>query len=95
MVISDTHNYEFGKKSHTGVPFQHPLPKCDVLLHCGDLTMNGELEKLEGVIKMLGSIDAELKLVIAGNHDRTLDGPHWYVFSFPQFFLPFRYIGAA
>jgi len=26
---------------------------------------------------MLGSIDAELKLVIAGNHDLSLDGPFW------------------
>lgn len=26
---------------------------------------------------MLGSIKAELKLVIAGNHDITLDGPYW------------------
>jgi hypothetical protein len=25
-------------------------------------------------LKMLGSIDAELKLVIAGNHDISLDG---------------------
>lgn len=77
MVISDTHNYEFDNKAFAHAPFQHPTPTCDVLLHCGDLTMNGELGKLEGVIKMLGSIDAELKLVIGGNHDRTLDGPHW------------------
>ena len=77
MVISDTHNYDFSARANARVPFQHPLPKCDVLLHCGDLTMNGELEKLKGVVRMLGSIDAELKLVIAGNHDRTLDGPHW------------------
>jgi len=26
---------------------------------------------------MLGSIDAELKLVIAGNHDKTLDAKYW------------------
>jgi hypothetical protein len=28
-------------------------------------------------LKMLGSIDAELKLVIAGNHDISLDGKYW------------------
>lgn len=27
---------------------------------------------------MLSEIDAELKLVIAGNHDLSLDGPFWY-----------------
>jgi len=26
---------------------------------------------------MLSEIDAELKLVIAGNHDRSLDKEHW------------------
>ncbi|KAI9649643.1 hypothetical protein NHQ30_002224 [Ciborinia camelliae] len=40
-----------------------------VLLHTGDLTNFGELKALEESIKMMGTIEAELKLVIAGNHD--------------------------
>jgi hypothetical protein len=28
-------------------------------------------------LKMLGSIDTELKYVIAGNHDISLDGKYW------------------
>lgn len=77
MIISDTHSYDFEQKQNANFPFQHPLPKTDVLLHCGDLTMRGGVEELQGVIKMLRSIEAELKLVIAGNHDLTLDEPYW------------------
>ena len=44
--------------------------------------MNGGLDELRGVVEMLGKCDAELKIVIAGNHDRTLDGAHWLVFNF-------------
>jgi hypothetical protein len=73
MVMSDTHNYDFGD-SQDG---KDPLPACDVLLHAGDLTYSGTVPELEAAIDMLASIQAELKLVIAGNHDMTLDGPYW------------------
>lgn len=49
------------------------MPQVDVLLHTGDLTNFGELEALKKSVKMLGTIEAELKLVIAGNHDISLD----------------------
>ena len=49
------------------------MPQVDLLLHTGDLTNFGELESLREAIKMLGTIEAELKLVIAGNHDISLD----------------------
>lgn len=39
--------------------------------------MCGGLSAYKKCLKMLGSIDAELKLVIAGNHDLSLDGPYW------------------
>jgi hypothetical protein len=35
--------------------------------------MYGGLSEHKRALKMLGSIDAELKLVIAGNHDLPLD----------------------
>ncbi|KAI9760759.1 MAG: hypothetical protein M4579_001497 [Chaenotheca gracillima] len=53
--------------------YRHPLPKADVLLHAGDLTMVGKPEEYKKVLSFLKSVDAELKLVIAGNHDITLD----------------------
>ncbi|KAH8592758.1 Metallo-dependent phosphatase-like protein [Bisporella sp. PMI_857] len=79
LIISDTHNFQFEdpKSQGDGVTFKHPLPKADVLLHCGDLTMRGGLDAYKNVLKMLASIDAELKLIIAGNHDFSLDGEDW------------------
>ncbi|ESZ99174.1 hypothetical protein SBOR_0458 [Sclerotinia borealis F-4128] len=74
MIISDTHNYQFGTP-----PIPLPLslsnipPNIDVLLHCGDLTERGALSEYRGALLMLQQIPAKLKLVIGGNHDRTLD----------------------
>jgi len=76
LVLSDTHNFEFDDSKHT-CPFRRPLPKADVVLHCGDLTQCGGLSAYKKALKMLGEIDAELRLVIAGNHDRSLDGEYW------------------
>ncbi|KAL2067932.1 hypothetical protein VTL71DRAFT_16030 [Oculimacula yallundae] len=64
MVISDTHEHSFDGNA---------LPDADVLIHTGDLTNFGELNSLRECIRMLGTIDAKLKLVIAGNHDISLD----------------------
>lgn len=49
------------------------MPAIDILIHGGDLTNIGELDALRDSIKMLGTIEAELKLVIARNHDISLD----------------------
>jgi Icc-related predicted phosphoesterase len=64
MIISDTHEHFLDGTT---------MPQADVLLHTGDLTNFGELDALRDSVNMIGSIDAELKLVIAGNHDMTLD----------------------
>ncbi|TEY82763.1 hypothetical protein BOTCAL_0027g00010 [Botryotinia calthae] len=64
MIISDTHEHSLNGAN---------MPEVDVLLHTGDLTNFGELEALKDSIKMVDTIEAELKLVIAGNHDITLD----------------------
>jgi predicted phosphodiesterase len=66
LVISDTHG--------------HPLPsdyapKADVAIHCGDLTTESKLHEFTSAIDLMKSVDAPLKLVIAGNHDFTLDIP--------------------
>ena len=74
LVMSDTHNFEFGD---TSAHSQLPLPKVDVVLHCGDLTHCGGSSSFKKALKMLGAIDAELKLVMAGNHDLDLDKRYW------------------
>ena len=73
LIISDTHSaspeQNIGKDD---IAFRPPLPEADVLLHCGDLTMLGHLHEYEKTLNMLENIDADLKLVIAGNHDISL-----------------------
>lgn len=64
MIISDTHEHCLNGED---------MPEVDILLHTGDLTNFGELSSLKNSIAMLGTINAELKLVIAGNHDISLD----------------------
>ncbi|KAF3771199.1 Metallo-dependent phosphatase [Cryphonectria parasitica EP155] len=61
VCVSDTHN-------------QTPkLPRGDVLIHAGDLTNQGSLSELSKTVKWLERADFEAKIVVAGNHDVTLD----------------------
>jgi Icc-related predicted phosphoesterase len=69
LIISDTHD--------NGFPSPETLPKADVVLHCGDLTMAGGLSNYENAIARLSQCDAEVKLAIPGNHDRSLDLKYW------------------
>ncbi|KAL8656805.1 MAG: hypothetical protein Q9226_002559 [Calogaya cf. arnoldii] len=71
LIISDTHNFTFSPQNTS--PLQLPTPEADVLLHSGDLTEVGGISAFKEALTMLGSIPAELKLVIAGNHDLGLD----------------------
>ena len=77
LIISDTHNFDFDDATQNIRPFQLPTPKADVLLHCGDLTQVGGISCFKKALKMLASVDAELKLVIPGNHDLELDKSYW------------------
>lgn len=74
MVLSDTHNFE--KDSAKPCPLTQSMPKVDVLLHCGDLTRVGGLSAYKKALKMFEQFNAELKLVIAGNQDISLDGEY-------------------
>ena len=65
LILSDTHDLNL-----ESLP---AVPGVDVILHCGDLTDNGGLDNHRKVIRGLAAMDAELKLVIAGNHDIDLD----------------------
>lgn len=75
LILSDTHDFDF--TAGTSHPLQLPTPKADVILHCGDLTQVGGVASFERAVKMLGNIDAELKLIIPGNHDLELDKTFW------------------
>lgn len=75
--MSDTHTLQFDDNTASSQPFRLPIPKVDVVLHCGDLTHCGGSSSYKKALKLLGAIDAELKLVIAGNHDLDLDKEYW------------------
>ncbi|KAH0287651.1 Metallo-dependent phosphatase [Aureobasidium namibiae CBS 147.97] len=66
LIISDTHGTN---------PINSPLPPVDLIIHCGDLTQESKLCEYNQAISLLKSLDAPVKLVIAGNHDFTLDTP--------------------
>ncbi|KAF2628128.1 Metallo-dependent phosphatase, partial [Macroventuria anomochaeta] len=61
VCISDTHN---------NTP---KLPAGDVLIHAGDLTNQGSYDELERSVGWLEKADFEVKIVVAGNHEITLD----------------------
>ncbi|KAB5535237.1 hypothetical protein GE09DRAFT_1250333 [Coniochaeta sp. 2T2.1] len=55
--------------------FRIPDDPVDVAIHCGDLTEESKLEEFRKSIDQLERTQAPLKLVIAGDHDFTLDTP--------------------
>ncbi|CAG9942378.1 unnamed protein product [Clonostachys rosea f. rosea IK726] len=61
VCISDTHNCTV------------KLPKGDILIHAGDITNQGSYSELSRAVKWLEEAKFEAKIVIAGNHDITLD----------------------
>jgi diketogulonate reductase-like aldo/keto reductase/Icc-related predicted phosphoesterase len=71
VTISDTH----GK--HRKITKYNPLPEGDVLIHAGDFTNTGELSQISDFCEWMGTLPYKHKVVIAGNHDLTLDG-EWY-----------------
>lgn len=66
LILSDTHGLQFQAD-------RKPHESADVVIHCGDLTGDSKLHDFKQTIKLLQEIDAPLKIVIAGNHDFTLD----------------------
>ncbi|KAI5305252.1 hypothetical protein KEM56_004905, partial [Ascosphaera pollenicola] len=77
LIISDTHGQipisQLSDEPDNGSPFREPLPQADVLLHAGDLSFGGYEHEHVRTVQMLKSAQAELKIVIPGNHDITLD----------------------
>ncbi|GAD92769.1 Ser/Thr protein phosphatase family protein [Paecilomyces variotii No. 5] len=83
-MISDTHTYPPSPPQQTGNPYRYPLPTADVLLHAGDITMVGRKAEHRKMIDMLKEADAEVKIVIAGNHDITLDDEYYQEFGYTR-----------
>ena len=77
LILSDTHNFNFADSIGSSRLLQLPTTPVDVLLHCGDLTQVDGVSSFKRALEMLGSLDAEIKLVIAGNHDLELDQQYW------------------
>ncbi|KAJ5254911.1 hypothetical protein N7497_007613 [Penicillium chrysogenum] len=73
LICSDTHGLD-------SLPGFIPSAKqhADVAIHCGDLTTQSQLHEYKASIRLLQAIDAPLKLVIAGNHDFTMDIPMFH-----------------
>lgn len=67
LILSDTHDADLPEN----------LPPCDVVLHCGDMTEDGSPASISRALSSVGSIKAELKLVIAGNHEISLDKAYY------------------
>ncbi|KAJ5315731.1 hypothetical protein N7476_006038 [Penicillium atrosanguineum] len=66
VCVSDTHGYT---PSEAGFK----LPAGDVLIHAGDLTNKGTMSELRRTMDWISKADFEIKLIVAGNHDITLD----------------------
>ncbi len=67
VCISDTHsNYDF------------TLPEGDILIHAGDITRTGTYKEFDKFLHWLKSLtNFRLKIIIAGNHDITLDKAYY------------------
>jgi hypothetical protein len=76
LLISDTHNTP-PHPPPSPHPYRHPLPKATILIHSGDLTTIGSATEHKTTLATLKSHPAELKLIIAGNHDITLDEKYY------------------
>ncbi|KAJ5656669.1 hypothetical protein N7507_008619 [Penicillium longicatenatum] len=66
VCISDTHGYT---PSEAGFK----LPAGDVLIHAGDLTNKGSLAEVRRTMDWISKANFEVKIIVAGNHDVTLD----------------------
>ncbi|MHB8355127.1 MAG: metallophosphatase domain-containing protein [Vulcanimicrobiaceae bacterium] len=73
VIVSDTHlRHDFA------------LPDGDMLLHCGDETMDGRTKQLKAFGEWLAAAPHRHKIVIAGNHELTLERFR----SFPKRYWP-------
>ncbi|KAF3931377.1 hypothetical protein ABW19_dt0200102 [Dactylella cylindrospora] len=77
LLVSDTHNLTPAKSREENALFRLPFPTANVFVHAGDMTNQGSLSELKRVIEWVEEVPAELKILIAGNHDWRLDEDYW------------------
>ena len=63
VCISDTH----GRHERIKIPYG------DLLIHAGDFTDTGTMWEIEEFNRFLGKLPHQYKIVVAGNHDFTLE----------------------
>ncbi|KJX99680.1 hypothetical protein TI39_contig353g00001 [Zymoseptoria brevis] len=68
VCISDTHNHAPGEG--------YTLPQGDILIHAGDLTNQGSYKELKKAVDWISSADFAVKIIVAGNHDLSLDSDY-------------------
>lgn len=68
LVFSDTHGLD-------SPPDFVSSQYADVAIHCGDLATESQIDEYKASIRFLRAVNSPLKLVIAGNHDFTMDIP--------------------
>ncbi|KAK6510495.1 hypothetical protein TWF506_009601 [Arthrobotrys conoides] len=73
LLVSDTHDVQPQGPEHKDALFRYPFPKTDVFIHAGDMTQDSNMSTLKAAISWIELIPAELKILIAGNHDTALD----------------------
>lgn len=66
VCISDTHSLQ------SNLP-ERFIPDGDVLIHAGDFTMHGHPTEITQFDAFLGQLPHQHKIVVAGNHEITLD----------------------
>ena len=67
VCISDTHS----AVENLEIPFK--IPDGDILIHAGDFTNYGEVEKVKEFNTWLGTLPHAYKIVVAGNRDISFD----------------------
>ncbi|EGO58459.1 hypothetical protein NEUTE1DRAFT_25396, partial [Neurospora tetrasperma FGSC 2508] len=72
LLLSDTH---IRSRSKNPLPFPIPSTPVDIVIHAGDITDSSTLSEFRLCLSYLRQLNAPLKLIIAGNHDYTLDLP--------------------
>lgn len=82
VIVSDTHS------GHSEIP-PESIPPADVLIHAGDFTDVGHPRDVDSFCTWLDSLKhVAHKIVIAGNHDISLDAPFyqrsWRRFGHPK-----------
>ncbi len=82
VCISDTHSYE--SKTMAMPTALETIPHGDVLLHCGDFSNVGRPEEIERFATWFAKLPHARKIVIAGNHDLSLDA-HSYAATARRF----------